>query len=707
MDVIINKSNLISKIISNDDNTVILKKKDNLPWSEKYRPDKISNIIYHEKITNAIINYMENNKLPHLLFYGPPGTGKCLAYDTPVIMYNGEIKKVQDIKLNDLLMGDDNKPRKILNTVVGADVMYKIIQENGDDYIVNSDHIISLKLVRTFITILKNNQYILYWFENHVLKKKIFENSDDAIIKYNNFKLELEKNNNINKIGDICDISIKDYIDKENHWKNSYNGYKTNQINCWKTKKVLLDPYLIGYWIADSNKFTHMYNITDEFKNGLIEYNLLNDKYIPNDYKINDIETRLKLLAGFLDNISNITKDNYFEFTYDSNKIIEDITFIARSLGFMVHITKLKVQIYGYELKLIPTKNQIKNIEYKDFLNYKIKIEKLDIDKYYGFEIDGNKRFLLGDFTVTHNTSTIIAIAKHYYKDDFDNMILVLNASEERGIETVRNRIKQFVITKGTPTNKDIPPFKLIILDEIDAMTEDAQAILRKVIEKYVTNVRFCFICNYLKKINPAIQSRCIIFRFNPIPYKNMSDFIIKICEYENIQITFNGLNLIIKKSNGDMRKLLNILQSIYMYLNTNNKNKLLSNKIIFDSDKNDNEDNDIIINELIVSKILSCPTHKHINNILLFIQKYNFKKSYYYINKLLIDFGISLIELVNYIYEYCLDYIINNNTSIIKYPLKKVVNIIKNICLINENLTYCNNDNIQLVSFLSIFYLE
>jgi replication factor C subunit 3/5 len=134
-------------------------------------------------------------------------------------------------------------------------------------------------------------------------------------------------------------------------------------------------------------------------------------------------------------------------------------------------------------------------------------------------------------------TSLIIAIAKHYYGDDFDNMILVLNASEERGIETVRNRIKQFVITKGTPVSSVIPPFKLIILDEIDAMTEDAQAILRKVIEKYVSNVRFCFICNYLKKINPAIQSRCVIFRFNPIPYNYMYDFVVKVCKKENILV--------------------------------------------------------------------------------------------------------------------------------------------------------------------------
>jgi len=308
----------------------------------------------------------------------------------------------------------------------------------------------------------------------------------------------------------------------------------------------------------------------------------------------------------------------------------------------------------------------------------------------------------------TGKTTTILAVAKHYYKEDFDNMILVLNASEERGIETVRNRIKQFVICKGLKQNDDTPSFKLIILDEIDAMTEDAQAILRKVIEKYVSNVRFCFICNYLKKINPAIQSRCVIFRFSPIPCKYMHDFILKICDSEKIKITTNAINLIIKKTNGDMRKLLNILQSMHMYLN-NVSSKSENDKIICESEKeinNDSENSYIIINELIVSKILCCPTKKHIISFLDFIQENNIKDSYNYLNNLINKYGISLFELITYTYEYCMDFIINSNNSVLKYSQSEVVDIIKNISSINENLTYCNNDSVHIISFLSIFYL-
>lgn len=288
----------------------------------------------------------------------------------------------------------------------------------------------------------------------------------------------------------------------------------------------------------------------------------------------------------------------------------------------------------------------------------------------------------------TGKTSCIVAIAKHYYGEDFQNMVLILNASEERGIETVRNRIKQFVTTYGLAENKNTPSFKLIILDEIDAMTDDAQAILRKVVEKYVNNVRFCFICNYLKKINPAIQSRCIIFRFCPIPDKYMVNFVKEICNNENIIINDKAMKLVIKRTNGDMRKLLNILQSVNMYING------------MDNDENKNVD------ENIISKILSCPTDNDVMEILKIIQENTLKYSNQQIMKILQNNSISLVEIINCIYDYFMDRIINNNESVIKYDLEKSTKILQKLSIISKNLSYCNNDNMQITSFLSVFYL-
>jgi len=258
----------------------------------------------------------------------------------------------------------------------------------------------------------------------------------------------------------------------------------------------------------------------------------------------------------------------------------------------------------------------------------------------------------------TGKTSTMIAYAKHYYNEDYNNMTLVLNASEERGIETVRTRIKQFVISSGLKENINTPSFKLIILDEIDAMTEDAQAILRKVIEKYVNNARFCFICNYLKKINPAIQSRCVIFRFNPISYEMMYKFSVNICKNENIKIKKRALELVIKKSNGDLRKLLNYLQSLYMH-----NHHLISYK----KEKVNLKEDDvyILIDEKSVSKILACPTEKAIEDLLKYIKNNKLNDSIKYLTELIETKDISLLELINYIYEYCMENLINNTKTI------------------------------------------
>ena len=117
-------------------------------------------------------------------------------------------------------------------------------------------------------------------------------------------------------------------------------------------------------------------------------------------------------------------------------------------------------------------------------------------------------------------------------------------------------------------------------------------------------------------------------------------------------------------------------------------------------------QNNYLLINEKSVSKILSCPTKKNIIDILDFLQNNDLKTSYDYIHNIIENNGISLIELTNNIYEYLMDYLINENYTIIKFSKNKVIDIIKNLALININLTYCNNEKIQLYSFVSIFYL-
>ncbi|EFA83803.1 replication factor C subunit [Heterostelium album PN500] len=162
----------------------------------------------------------------------------------------------------------------------------------------------------------------------------------------------------------------------------------------------------------------------------------------------------------------------------------------------------------------------------------------------------------------TGKTSTIQAIARKLYGESYSRMVLELNASDDRGIDVVREQIKTFASSMFMFSNY---PYKLIILDEADSMTNPAQTALRRVIEKYTRTTRFCMICNYVSKILPALQSRCTRFRFSPLPRSAITKRMKEIIECESLKVNDDALNSIITLSEGDMRKCLNILQSASM----------------------------------------------------------------------------------------------------------------------------------------------
>lgn len=173
----------------------------------------------------------------------------------------------------------------------------------------------------------------------------------------------------------------------------------------------------------------------------------------------------------------------------------------------------------------------------------------------------------------TGKTSTIVAAAKRMYGKGYSSMALELNASDHaRGIDVVRNQIKEF-----TGTRQLFPKgVKLIILDEADAMTNDAQNALRRIIEKYTKNARFCLICNCISKIIPALQSRCTQFRFAPLSRDQIHGRLVEVAKAENLEYTENGIiETILSLSGGDMRCVLNLLQSTGMSLNTVNKSNV------------------------------------------------------------------------------------------------------------------------------------
>ncbi|NXG94951.1 RFC5 factor, partial [Stercorarius parasiticus] len=171
----------------------------------------------------------------------------------------------------------------------------------------------------------------------------------------------------------------------------------------------------------------------------------------------------------------------------------------------------------------------------------------------------------------TGKTSTILACAKQLYRErEFGSMVLEVSIQGwggGSGWEKAHTPHPPFPGPKPPPF---FPPFlrkgfKLVILDEADAMTQDAQNALRRVIEKFTENTRFCLICNYLSKIIPALQSRCTRFRFGPLTPELMVPRLQHVIQEEGVDVTEDGMKALVTLSSGDMRRALNILQSTTM----------------------------------------------------------------------------------------------------------------------------------------------
>uniref|UniRef100_K3W771 AAA+ ATPase domain-containing protein n=1 Tax=Globisporangium ultimum (strain ATCC 200006 / CBS 805.95 / DAOM BR144) TaxID=431595 RepID=K3W771_GLOUD len=163
----------------------------------------------------------------------------------------------------------------------------------------------------------------------------------------------------------------------------------------------------------------------------------------------------------------------------------------------------------------------------------------------------------------TGKTSTIVAVARQLFGPDFrkNGRFLELNASDDRGISVVREKVKGFAqgAISGSST---MPPFKIIVLDEADSMTGDAQSALRRMMENYSKVTRFCLICNYVSRIIEPVASRCAKFRFAPLEKISMTARIQYICQEEHVESSDEVIDSLLECSNGDLRKAINFLQS-------------------------------------------------------------------------------------------------------------------------------------------------
>ena len=242
----------------------------------------------------------------------------------------------------------------------------------------------------------------------------------------------------------------------------------------------------------------------------------------------------------------------------------------------------------------------------------------------------------------TGKTTCAKAIANYLYGNHKAGNILELNASDERGIDIVKEQIKSFCQTLNSFSNFTLVNnenenlknnfFKLVILDEADMMTTDAQSALRRIMEKYTNNVRFILICNQVHKIHPAVQSRCMRFRFRPIKNEECLNRLKEICKNENVKYdNDNILNTVIQMGDRDMRKMLNLLEAT-----------LMSSK----------KDNIITMNDVYTTAGL--PSISEFENILNVIKnkKNSLGKIYDLVNKERLTKGYAVQDLLNMLHD-------------------------------------------------------
>lgn len=277
----------------------------------------------------------------------------------------------------------------------------------------------------------------------------------------------------------------------------------------------------------------------------------------------------------------------------------------------------------------------------------------------------------------TGKTSLILALCNELFGPvRVNERVIELNASDERGINIVRGKIIEFTkIAIGTRDPKYLcPNYKIIILDEADAMTKEAQAALRKVMEENSNITRFCFICNYINQIIEPINSRCVKIRFKPIDKNSMINKLQSIATNENIDINLEAFECISDISNGDLRKGILMLQNI-KYIKNNINKKTITPQDIYEVCKYISQDE---MNKY----ILNIRTNGNIINIMK-------------ITKEIINNGYIFNSVINKIIQYI---IFNDELND-----KSKANILFEMSNIEKNINDGANEYIQLLKLITM----
>lgn len=385
-----------------------------------------------------------NHTVDIVLFIGGAGSGKCWRKGTKVLMYDGTTKNVEDIVVGDLLMGPDSFPRTVVSLGQGREDFYQVTPVKGNPFFCNKSHILTLK-----------------------------KSGSDNETRINKSGKVYSKPGRYGKEnGEVVNVSIEEYLTWSRCKQKAFKLYRSEAIQFPLNQSTLpIPPYIFGLWLGDGNsEKLSITTMDDPIYDSFIEYSIKNNfkyrledqkskainihingtthlldslsvrknKHIPLEYKTSSIENRQQLLAGLIDSDGYLA-GGYYEITQKNVALAEDIAYVARSLGLAAYVKKVnkscntskgkftgeyyKVSICGdvsqipvrLERKKASPRNQKKNALVTGF-----SLSRLPEEDYYGFTLGEDPLFLLGDFTVAHNTTTMIAAIIElllYYKN--------------------------------------------------------------------------------------------------------------------------------------------------------------------------------------------------------------------------------------------------------------------------------------------------
>jgi replication factor C small subunit len=267
----------------------------------------------------------------------------------------------------------------------------------------------------------------------------------------------------------------------------------------------------------------------------------------------------------------------------------------------------------------------------------------------------------------TGKTTSAIALAKELFEDTWKSNFQELNASDERGIQVVRTKIKDYarIAPMGEAT------FKIIFLDEADALTPEAQAALRRTMERYTQTCRFILSCNYSSKIIEPIQSRCAVFRFRPLRADDIKKYLLRIAQTEGKEITEDGMEALIYVAEGDARKATNSLQVAASMGDTIDSN--------------------------MIYKTASLARPEEVKKLLTFALSGSFSEARNRLDDLLITYGLSGTDVIRQIHR-----------AIVELPIpdSKKVKLVDKVGEIEFRIVEGGNERIQLEALISQFIL-